>query len=870
MPSWQPRASGENFRFVKQYIVGPTKSKPAAWQGTNPSSPRNAAIRDRSGRKKDSEDEKPWKKLPIRRTFRDGNVYLKEPPSLSEARDAILGQLRNLKHQLAGKRKAGEDGRTDVAAIDPENARWEAFEADMRDLIEDGTKESRSKKLSVAQWELWRKLYAAQTNKYNSSIMPKAEVTRQLEFAYYNYILESNKKTSKSGGLSFNAIDEYTDLRYPTEWYSTARTTQRQIHLHVGPTNSGKTYNAIKRLEEAGNGFYCGPLRLLAHEVYARFQAKGIPCHLITGDDVRTDTSENVKLRASTVEMVDTNVQVDVAVIDEIQMMAHEERGWAWTRAFLGSNAKEVHLCGETRVIPLIRELSASMGDTLQVHNYERLSPLKVMSKSLKGNLKLLRKGDCIVSFSVVGIHALKKEIEKFTGRRVAIVYGSLPPETRTAQAELFNNPDNDYDFLVASDAIGMGLNLAVKRIIFESVYKHNGRMREVLSIPQIKQIAGRAGRYRTAQQGADADTNTDVATSPPPQAMGLVTCMEEADLPIIQEALQTEPEPIKTAGLLPPSEFVEEFAARLPKGLPFEYIFRRVCDVAKMHPRFKLSEVISQTGIARVLDSVGNLTIKDRICFSSAPANTRKSEDVNLLIAYGKCVANHRPVTCVDIPEIPLEILDKPMSGSREYLQGLESLHRSLILYLWLSYRFVAIFGDREQATLAKTMAEQRITETLTKFSHTAELKGRMKAIKLRQIKESNILAELDPGAGDEVHPMLSTDEPYTEDIPIQPSTLESQEVDSQDLHEAAALLGITTAADGSAGESTHTTSGLSETSTALKITRQPTTIDEKNVDGLRLFHILKPQALAAHLPSKPKDIPDAGDDAASVGGGA
>jgi ATP-dependent RNA helicase SUPV3L1/SUV3 len=839
MPPWQARASGENINIVKRF-ARLSKSISAASQGTSPSSSRNGAIRNRSASTRESDNGNPRNKpahverlrgsrsiLRDRWSVLDGKSAVRKPASEKaisplEVGPAIIGQLETLKVRLAGKKRAGEDAHTYIAAIDPDDTRWEAFEASIRNLIEEGSKQSRDRKLSTEQWDLYRKLYMTQmagTSLINR-LSPKAEVGRQLEFAYYNYILQSNSKASTSGDLVFNAIDDYTDLRYPTEWYAKTRTTQRQIHLHVGPTNSGKTYNAIKRLEEAGNGFYCGPLRLLAHEVYARFQAKGIPCHLITGDDVRTDSSEDVKLLASTVEMVDTHKQVEVAVIDEIQMMAHEDRGWAWTRAFLGANAKEVHLCGETRVIPLIRELSASMGDTLQVHNYERLSPLKVMSRSLKGNLKLLRKGDCIVSFSVVGIHAMKKEIEKFTGRRVAIVYGSLPPETRTAQAELFNNPDNDYDFLVASDAIGMGLNLAVKRIIFESVYKHNGRMREVLSIPQIKQIAGRAGRYRTARQGADADTNKKVE-APPPQAIGLVTCMEEADLPIIQEALETEPEPIKAAGLLPPAEFVEEFAARLPKGLPFEYIFRRVCDVAKMHPRFKLSEVSSQTGIARVLDSVTNLTIKDRLCFTSSPANTRKAHEVELLVAYGKCVANSKPVTCVDLPEIPLEVLDEPMSSSREYLERLETLHRSLILYLWLSYRFVAIFKDREQAIHAKTMAEKRISETLTKFSHTAELKERMKAIKSRQIKESNILTELDPGPSDEASPVLSTDEPNTEDIPIEPTAptseepiilpcdepfaFSSEELGSQDLNTEDAVLHLTATAAGVAGENTH-----------------------------------------------------------------
>lgn len=282
----------------------------------------------------------------------------------------------------------------------------------------------------------------------------EVEVTRVLHFGFIDYYLgQTGEKKPEYGS-------QLGDVHYPTEWYTPARQIQRNVHLHIGPTNSGKTYNALKRLEESGSGFYAGPLRLLAYEVYSRFKAKGIRCDLITGDDVRLDESPGVNLRASTVEMTDVNDHVSVAVIDEIQMMADEQRGWAWTRAFLGANADEVHLCGENRVLPLIRQLTASMGDNLHVHEYKRLNPLKVMSKSLRGDLKNLRKGDCVVTFSVMQIHALKKEIELDTGRRCAIVYGSLPPETRAQQATLFNEPDNDYDFLVASDAIGMGLNL--------------------------------------------------------------------------------------------------------------------------------------------------------------------------------------------------------------------------------------------------------------------------------------------------------------------------------------------------------------------------------------------------------------------------
>ena len=282
-----------------------------------------------------------------------------------------------------------------------------------------------------------------------------AAIDSQLKYAYVGLLAFKD-----DANIGQEARKGLLDLRYPAEWYPSARGTKRVIHLHVGPTNSGKTFHALKALEKARTGVYASPLRLLAHEVYARMNSLGQVCDLVTGDEQIRQTSGTASIKSCTVEMVPLGSRFDVAVIDEIQMIGDEFRGWAWTQAFLGLNAKEIHLCGEERALPLIRHLTAQIGDVLEVHTYKRLSPLKMMSTSLKGDLKNLRKGDCLVVFSRVKIHALKQQIETATNRRVAIVYGGLPPDIRSQQARLFNDSQNDYDYLVASDAIGMGLNL--------------------------------------------------------------------------------------------------------------------------------------------------------------------------------------------------------------------------------------------------------------------------------------------------------------------------------------------------------------------------------------------------------------------------
>lgn len=329
---------------------------------------------------------------------------------------------------------------------------------------------------SLARWNNFERriLNACKTDdsKLNAKWGPLRQIKVALQKAYLSsgvqglsgeleYMLYAENLTAKYSTANLESQKKVADLRYPAEWYPRARSIQRTIHLHVGPTNSGKTYHALKRLEKCKSGFYAGPLRLLAQEVYHRFKDNGIACSLVMGDDVKVpENGEIPRVVSNTVEMVSLGQEYDVGVIDEIQMIANPKRGWAWTRAVLGSQASELHLCGETRAVPLIRELCALTGDNLEIHRYERLNPLEVMPHSLRGNLHNLEKGDCLVSFSRVGIHALKADIEKTTGRRAAIVYGGLPAEIRTQQANLFNDPDNDYDFLVASDAIGMGLNL--------------------------------------------------------------------------------------------------------------------------------------------------------------------------------------------------------------------------------------------------------------------------------------------------------------------------------------------------------------------------------------------------------------------------
>jgi ATP-dependent RNA helicase SUPV3L1/SUV3 len=260
--------------------------------------------------------------------------------------------------------------------------------------------------------------------------------------------------------------------------------------MHVGPTNSGKTHRALRALAAAQVGVYACPLRLSAHEFWERLNKGQIvpagmedsdhlqgnpehvrPCNLLTGDEQKI-VDPDARLTSATVEMLSCNTFWDVGVIDEIQMIADPDRGYAWTDAVLGLCAKELHLCGEETAVPLIQQLMKQTGDELIVHRYHRLTPLIVQEESLDGQLSRVRSGDAVVTFSREGIFSLKEQVEALTGLRCAIAYGRLPPETRSEQAALFNDPDSGYDVMVGTDAIGMGLNLYASSSSLASIFK--------------------------------------------------------------------------------------------------------------------------------------------------------------------------------------------------------------------------------------------------------------------------------------------------------------------------------------------------------------------------------------------------------------
>ena len=274
----------------------------------------------------------------------------------------------------------------------------------------------------------------------------------------------------------------------PKNEYEPARKIKRRFILHLGETNTGKTYRAIERLKQARNGVYLAPLRILALENYERLNREGVPCHLITGEEeLLTERAAHV---SSTIEKLNLGKEYDVAVIDEIQMIGSSQRGQAWTRAVLGLRCPEIHVCGAFNARTLMEEILNDCGDDYEVIEYKRDTPLEVIGAIFSPDK--VKKGDALVAFSKKRVLELSKFYQD-KGIKNSVIYGDLPPEVRRMQYRAFI--DGESTLLVTTDAIGMGVNLPIRRIVFMDLIKFDGEQKRYITSQEVKQIAGRAGR---------------------------------------------------------------------------------------------------------------------------------------------------------------------------------------------------------------------------------------------------------------------------------------------------------------------------------------------------------------------------------------
>ena len=463
-----------------------------------------------------------------------------------------------------------------------------------------------------------------------------------------------------------------------------ARRLNRRIIFHMGPTNSGKTYAALEALAKAPTGTYLAPLRLLALENYEALLERGLRAGMVTGEELLGEPDASHTAR--TIETADLRRPVEVAVIDEIQMLSDPDRGWAWTNALFGIPAKTVIVCGSDDALSHVRRAAEAAGESLDVVTFARKTPLVALDTPVP--LEDVQPGDAVVAFSRRAVHEIREALV-VAGRSVATIYGALSPEVRRAEARRFR--DGEAQVLVTTDAIGMGLNLGpLKRVVFSAVTKWDGTTIRPLTNPEIRQIAGRAGRFGHQDEGHVSATD-DASLGPIRDALAGAPTAPAADTRFYVRpdliAIEAAAQELNTASL---ADVLTHFSrATFYDGSPFQP-----------------SAMEEALDAARAVD-LAKLPIREAFAFAVAPIDRRDALSKAMLDRWAQAHAAGAVVPA----------LRARFDGE---LDDLERMVKLAAAYLWLGRRFPQTFDETEATKALRGRAnaaiEAHLRETATR----------------------------------------------------------------------------------------------------------------------------------------------------------
>jgi ATP-dependent RNA helicase SUPV3L1/SUV3 len=490
--------------------------------------------------------------------------------------------------------------------------------------------------------------------------------------------------------------DELAFQGYP-DTFETARQLQRSVTLYVGPPNSGKTHAAFERLARAHDGAYLAPLRLLALEGRDRLVARGVPCSLLTGEE--NVPAPGARVVSSTIEMVNTREAIDVAVIDEAQMIFDASRGWAWTQAIVAVPANEVIIICSDYAVPALQNLLGLCGERCQVRVFERKQHVQLLTKPVA--LNALRLGDAVVAFSRREVLTLRDRIAE-SGQPVSVIYGALPPEVRRREAERFAQGESQV--LVATDAIGMGLNLPIRRVLFSTLTKFDGVDDRALTESEVHQIAGRAGRFGIHEEGF----------------AGVLDSAEPNALRQLKELTHRTPKAPRhfKAPVAPNGWHVETIAARMHLRRLREVLGVFVDRLRLDDAHFAVADLDAMLNLAEALDrSASQLSLKERFIYAQAPVDERSEGQLQEFLGWA---ASHAATGRAGRPWF----LDAVDGHSR--LDRMEQALRACTLWLWLDLRFPGAYGHVESVHALRDDLNDGIERQLKGQKPLAQLRHR------------------------------------------------------------------------------------------------------------------------------------------------
>jgi len=465
-----------------------------------------------------------------------------------------------------------------------------------------------------------------------------------------------------------------------------ARAMRRKLILHIGPTNSGKTYQAMKTLKEADTGYYLAPLRLLALEGYEDLKEQGMDASLITGEE--QILNEDATHISSTIEMLNFDVDVDVCVIDEVQMIDDRDRGWAWANAIIGVAASEVIMTGSPNSKEAIVALAEYLGEELEIVEFERKNPLTLLD--VPTNIKDVKEGTAVIAFSRKDVLRLKQNFSQYFD--VSVVYGNLSPEVRREEARRFRS--GETQILVATDAIAMGMNLPIKTILFSKADKFDGITQRNLLPSEVHQISGRAGRYGLHEEGFVGALDNDVLK------IVKKNFYREAHIIDIPFKVMANLEHIKLVGNILEENSLYEILQFFIKNMQF-------------NGPFVASSLDDMLEAAQIVDGY-DLDITTKYHLACAPLTLKSPYIVAAYESYLSALEKNMPV-----PYVPPH-LNGSSAQTMEDLLRAEDMVKEISLYLWLSYRFKDYFLDDQKARVTRGIINKYIEESLQQ-SHLA-----------------------------------------------------------------------------------------------------------------------------------------------------
>ena len=567
---------------------------------------------------------------------------------------------------------------------------WESRKLDFTSVIEDARKhqedgflvdldylvkecEHYAMLLHLSEEELHKKVYNTLLDRLGATLNLTPKIIRKTTRAFVRDTHEEIIKKQRQALLA-RTIRDFKNL------FPIAREMRRKLTLHIGPTNSGKTYEAMKKLEVADTGYYLAPLRLLALEGYEGLKEAGIESSLITGEEQLLN--EDATHISSTIEMLNFDVDVDVCVIDEVQMIDDRDRGWAWANAIIGAPAQEIIMTGSANAKEAVIALAEYLGEELEIVEFERKNPLTLLD--IPTNPKDVKEATAIIAFSRKDVLRLKQEFSRFFS--VSVVYGNLSPEVRREEARRFR--EKETQILIATDAIAMGMNLPIKTILFSKAEKFDGVTQRNLLVSEISQISGRAGRYGMKEEG-------------------FVGAINEDSLRIIKKNFYKEAKeisiPFKVMANLEHIKLVSNILEENSLGEILKFFVENM----EFNGPFRASNLDDMLEAALIVDGF-DLDIATKYHLACAPLTLKSPYIVASFESYILALERKMPVLY-----IPPSLVGSFASTTDELLRA-EDMVKEISLYLWLSYRFKDYFLDEQKARSTRGLLNKYIEESL------------------------------------------------------------------------------------------------------------------------------------------------------------